>query len=231
MAHPLLFTDPKKIARLTGYLYLLVIAFGIFAEFFVRSSLLVPGDPHGTAMNLRDDEALFRIGLAGDMLVFSIDIVLCITFYILLKPVNKNLSLLAASFHLIEAGILGINMLAHYAVLEILGGEAYLNVFSREQLEVFAYLSLQLHGAGYGLGLIFFGFSLVIMGYLFYLSSFIPKVLSLLIIPAGLVYLVTSFAAILFPGMSGGLTPLFVIPFIAELSLALWLCIKGIRIP
>jgi hypothetical protein len=229
MAHPLLFADPKKIARLTGILYLLVIAFGVFAEFFVRSALIVPGDAHATATNIIESQALFRLGVAGDLLVFSIDIVLCIAFYILLKPVNKNLSLLAASFHLVEAGILGINMLSQFAALKILGGDAYLDAFTSEQLEAFSYLALQLHGTGYGLGLIFFGFCLLIMGYLLYISGFVPRILGILLVLAGVVYLSTSFAAILLPGISGKLMPLFLIPFIAELGLAGWLSVKGIR--
>ena len=230
MTNPLPFTDPQKVARLTGLLYLLVIAFGIFAEFFVRSSLTVPGDAQATAANIGESESLFRFGLAGDMVVFSIDIVLCIAFYILLRPVNKNLSLLAASFHLVESGMLAMNMLAQFAVLKILGGAAYLNVFSPEQLNAFSYLALQLHGTGYGLGLIFFGFNLLILGYLFYTSGYIPRILSALLVLAGFVYLGTSFAAILLPGLSGKLTPLFLIPFLAELGLAGWLSLKGLRL-
>ncbi len=88
----------KKTARVAGFLYLTIIIAGIFAEFFVRQSLIVPGDATATANNIMASEGLFRIGIASDLIMIMCDVALALAFYALLKPVSNSLSLLAAFF-------------------------------------------------------------------------------------------------------------------------------------
>lgn len=220
-----------RAARIAGLAYLIVIAAGIFAEFVVRSRLIVPGDAATTAGNIMASQTLFRLGFASDFIMLASDVVVALTLYVLLRPVHRHLSLLAAFFRLVMASILGINMLNIFAVLVFLSGEAYLTVFGPDQLQALAMVVLDAHAMGYSIGLIFFGLGLLVQGYLFFESKYVPRILGVLLALAALVYLAGSFAHILAPGVVETYSPAYVVPFVAELAMALWLLIKGVNIP
>jgi len=114
-------TSPLIYARVAGFLYLIIIIAGIFAEVFIRSSLIVSGDAATTANNIMASEWLFRIGFVGDLVVFLCDVLVSLVFYILLKPVSKTLALLAAFFRLAMTAISGINLLNHFTALPLNG--------------------------------------------------------------------------------------------------------------
>ena len=79
----------RNTARVAGVLYLIIIMCGIFAEFFVRSSLIVPGDATATANNIMASESLFRAGIVADLIMILCDVALALVFYVLLKPVSS----------------------------------------------------------------------------------------------------------------------------------------------
>ncbi len=85
----------QKLARITGALILIMAVFAPFGMMYVPSTLIVPGDAAATASNIMASEGLFRLGIASDSVVFLIEIALTVLLYVLLKPVNKNLALLA----------------------------------------------------------------------------------------------------------------------------------------
>src|SRR5678809_1746126 len=95
-------TSQYKAARLAGLLYLIAMATGLFAEFYVRfpSTLIVSGDVAKTASNIMANERLYRIGIANNIITFAIDVVLIWALYVLLRPINRNLALLAVFFRL-----------------------------------------------------------------------------------------------------------------------------------
>ncbi|MCB0130010.1 MAG: DUF4386 domain-containing protein, partial [Caldilineaceae bacterium] len=125
----------KKTARIAGLLYLSIIAAGVFAEFIVRGSLIVPGNAAATAGNILAAESLFRLGIAGDLIMLICDVALALVFFVLLKPVSRSLSLLAAFFRLAQAAVLGMNLLNLVLVLQLISGTDYLAVFGAEQLQ------------------------------------------------------------------------------------------------
>lgn len=224
--------SPQKYARIAGLLYLINIVFGGIDEAFVRSKFIVAGDAIATAHNIVANTALFRISVAGDLIMQVTDIPLILIFYVLLKPVNKNLSLLAAFFNLTQTAILGINKLNLLTTLSLLGGANYLKAFEPRQLDALGFLSLDLHESGFGIGLIFFGFSCLIVGYLLFKSGYFPQTLGVLMFIAGLCYLINSFALILAPNFAGMLFPAILLPaLIGESSFCLWLLIKGVNLP
>jgi len=102
-------------------LYLFIIVVALFGEVFVRGSLIVPRDPTATANNILGSETLFRVGLAGEMLTCACDVALAMILYVLLKPVSRNLALLAAFFRLTFVGIYGVAKLFEIAALAALG--------------------------------------------------------------------------------------------------------------
>ena len=226
-------TSPQTYARAGGILYLFIIVAALFGEGYVRGSLIAPRDPTATANNILGSEMLFRVGLAGEMLTCACDVALAMILYVLLRPVSRNLALLAAFFRLTFVGIYGAAKLFEIAALAALGGAGYLKAFEPRQLHDLAYLSLSVHGLGYGASLLFFGFCCVLFGYLIHRSGYLPRILGDLLVIGGVGYAVFSLAQMLAPAFAAEyLFPWIMLPaFAAELALALWLTVKGVNVP
>src|ERR1043165_524345 len=221
----------NKIARVAGLLYLLLIIAGMVGEVFIRGRIIVSADPAATINNIMSSETRWRLGIAGDLLMHVCDIPVMLILYILLKPVNKNLALLALLFNLIQTAVLVANKLNLFVPLLLSDGVDYLNAFDPQQLQALSYISIRVHGIGFGIGLIFFGFTCLVNGYLIIRSSYLPKLIGVLIQIAGLCYLINSFSLIIAPKFADSLFPAILLPaFIAELSFCLWLLIKGVNI-
>lgn len=221
--------SPKRYARICGVLYLYIIVAGMFAELFVRSRLVVSADAEATAGNIMADESLFRIGFSAELLHIACDVAVAMILYALLKPVDRNIALLAAFMRLATDIILGIASLSHFAALRLLEGAEYLESFRPDQLHSLALLAMKLHGDSYAICLVFFGFACLSLGYLIFRSSFLPRTIGALLAIAGACYLFRSFAHFLDPGFAGTLFPALFVPiFVAELSLTLWLIVKGV---
>ena len=192
---------------------------------------MVSGDAAATAHNIAASPLLWGIGIAGDLIMHVCDLVLAIVYYLLLERVNKNLAMLSVLFGLIQTAVLVANKLNLMMPLFFLGNEEYLKAFDPHQLEVLSYIAVKAHGYGFGIGLIFFGFECLIDGYLIFKSGFLPRILGVLLLIAGLCYLTNSFALILFPALSDSIYQVVIAPiFISELSMCLWLLIKGVNV-
>jgi hypothetical protein len=225
-------TSPQIHARTAGVLYLIIIAGGIFAEIFVRERLVVSGDAAATARNILAHELLYRFGFAAGIVVCVCNMPLVLIFYDFFKLVNRSLSLLMVFFILVSTAIESVNLLNHFAPLILLGGRPYLNVFTAEQLQALAYVSLRFQSAGYNISLAVFGFFCLVTGHLIFRSTFLPRILGVLLAIAGLCYLTNSFANFLLPALAARLFPYILVPcFVAELSLCLWLLVIGVNVP
>jgi hypothetical protein len=227
--------SPAKAARVAGIGYLIIFVLGIFANFFIFGGLLVRGDAAATANNIMANGLLFRGGMLSWLIVLICDIVIAWALYIFLKPVSKSLSLLTAWFRLVYVTIFGITQLNLLFVLLLLSGTDYLAVFDTNQLQALAMLFLNGHNLGFLIGLVFFGVHLLLLSYLIFKSSYIPKILGVLLILSSLGYLIDSFANFLLPNYADYETIfllLVAIPgIIGELSFTLWLLLKGTKIP
>jgi hypothetical protein len=224
-------TSPQAYARVGGVLYLIIIVAGILGELFVRGRTVVSGDAAATANNIMAFPLLWRIGIAGDLIMHVCDVPLMMVFYVLLRPVHRNLALLAVLFNLIQTAVLVANKLTLLVPLFLLGNADYLKAFEPRQLQTLTYLFIRLHGYGFGVGLIFFGFTCLVLGYLIFRSGYLPKVLGVLMQIAGLCYLTNSFTLLLAPAIANRMFPAILLPaFVAELSLCLWLLTKGVNV-
>lgn len=221
--------SPQLYIRIGGLLYLTIIIAGVFGQLLVRNKLLVYGDPTTTANNIMHSDFLWRMGIAGDLIMHILDLPVMIVLYYLLRPVNKKLALLNLSFNLIQTAVLAVNKLNLLAALFFLGDAEYLKSFSQDQLNTLSYLSIKLHDFGFAVGLIFFAFVCLIEGYLIFKSGYLPKALGIMMAIAGLCYVANSFALILAPQLSN--IALLLPCFIAELSLSLWFIFKGVNLP
>jgi uncharacterized protein DUF4386 len=232
MTHNDVETSPQVYARIGGWLYLVVIVAGIFAEFFVRSNLIVSKDASATAHNIMASESMWRLALAGDLVGDFAYVAITLILYVLLRPVNRNLSLLAAFLSLVGCAIGGINALGHLAPLLLLGGADYLKAFDAQQLQALALLSLKLHGYGTDIAIVCFGLYCIFLGYLIFRSGYFPKFLGVLLPIGGVCYLINSFADFLAPAFSDKIPVAILLPpAVAEISLCLWLIVMGVDVP
>lgn len=221
----------KNLARIAGLCYLIVIGTGLFSEVFVRQALRVSNDAMLTAQNIQNNEMLYRWGFVADIINFVIGLPTVIIIYYFFKRVNKLLVQLALAFVIIQTAIIAVNLLNQVTPLLILSNETYLSSLNQNQLSTLSLLSLNIQAQGYGIGLVFFGFYCIIIGYLINVSKLIPKIFGILYIITGLCYLINSFTMFLSKGFENPLFVYLAIPiFIGELLLALWLLIKGIDI-
>ena len=220
----------QYVARVGGVLYLIIIILGALGEAVVRGSIVVPGNPTTTAANLRSMEWLWRLGVGGEIVLLASATALALILYVLLRPVSRDLALVAVFFNLVCIAIEGVAAVSLAAALLPVTTDAYLGVFTPQQLDVIAMLSIRSHSTGFGIALIFFGVECVVLGYLIFRSGYMPRSIGVLMQVAGVCYVINSFALLLSPALSSRLFPAILIPsLIAELSLALWLLLKGVR--
>jgi hypothetical protein len=224
----------SKAARITGISWLIIIVAGIVAEFVIRMPLIVPGDAAATAGNITDSEWLFRISIVSDLIMLFFDVVVALALYVLLKPINRSLALLAAFFRLVMNAILGINLVNLTSAIVFSGGSPYLEVFEPDQLQALALHFLKAHSSGYDIGLVFFGVHLFIVGYLVFKSDSLPRILGILLLFASFGYIIDSLANVLLsdehPVVSIAASILIFLALVAELSLSIWLIVKGSKI-
>ena len=215
-------------ARMAGALFLLTIVAGGFGEFYVPSKLIVSGDAAATAKNIRAYDWLFRAGFASYLVEAVCDIALTLIFYTLLRPVRKELALLAAFFGLVSTALFAVAELFYFAASLILGGAGYLKTFSPDQLNTLAFLSLKLYGYGGGIFMVFYGVASMIRGYLIFRSGYLPRFLGVLLALAGLAFVTRNFALVLAPAYA---SDLLLLPMsIAALSLTVWFLAKGVDV-
>jgi hypothetical protein len=222
-------TSPQAAARIGGALYLIIIALGLFDESGARDALVVSGDAAATAANIRAHELLWRLGVATHLFYLGCAVALALIFYVLLRRVNRDLALMAASFSLVSIAVEAVGKLFLLLPLFLLGDAPYLKAFTPEQLQALAYVCIRADGYGFGLALIFFSGWCLLTGHLIRRSGFLPAALGYALPVAGLCYLANSFALLLSPALAGALFPAILVPaFFAELSLGLWLLLKGV---
>jgi hypothetical protein len=222
---------PQSYARVGGIAYLIIIIAGLMGEMFIRNPNIISGNAEATANHILANRHLWRLGIAGDLVMHICDVVLMVVLYVLLRPVNRILALMGVLFNLIQTAVLVANKMNLLMPLFYLGGDEYLKVFNAEQLHALGYLSIKAHSYGFGIGLIFFGCECLIVGYLIYRSGYFPKLIGILMVIAGVSYLANSFILILAPSNANAAFPVLVaLAFPAELSLCLWLLIKGVNL-
>jgi hypothetical protein len=223
--------SPQVVARIGGVLYLIIIGAGILVEAAVRDKLIVSGDAAATAGNIMPSQLLWRVSIAGELMAQVCTVALALVFYVLLRPISRNLALLAVFFNLVSIAVQVANCLNLFAALFLLGSADYLKAFEPNQLHALSYLSLKSQGYGFGISLVFFGCECLVLGYLIFRSGYLPKILGVLMQIAGLCYLVNSFALFVSPAFENLIFPAVLVPsFIAESSFCLWLIVKGVNV-
>jgi len=218
-------------ARLTGFLYLLVIILAGFSQGYVRGTIVISDDALSTATNILNHQGLFRVGLVSDLLAFLLDAIISVMFYQMFKSTNKTLAMVTAVLRLLaHPAIASLNLLNHYMALKVLGGAEFLTVFDQDQLQSLSLLFMDAHQAGYLLAGGFFGIHCFLLGLLIIQSHLIPRIFGGLMILAAFGYLMETFGVFLFQGNENWLANVVgVTAALGEVSLTGYLLIKGQR--
>lgn len=217
-------------ARITGALYLIIIVLGAGQELLVRGRIIVPGDVAATAANLRSMEMLWRWGIAAELFMGICAVVMALTLYVLLRPVSRDLALLATFINLVAITVEMSYALYLVEALYPVGSADYLKAFSPEQLYAMTTLAIKAHGNGFGMALLLFGCFFPVTGYLIFKSGYFPKTIGILYFIPGISYLMSSFALILSPAFADRYYFVMAGPaLIGEAALCIWLLVKGVN--
>ncbi len=218
----------RQLSQTTGFFYLLIIVCGLFSEGYVRNFLLVPDTSHSLVEVLKTNQFSLRIGFVSDLFMVISDIIVAGLFYNLLKTVNQTLALLALFFRLIQAAVIGTNLLNFLSPLILLNQIEALNSMEMNQLNAWAQYLLECHKQGYLISQVFFSINCLLMAYLLFHSPLFSKFLGILVGLAAVAYFSDAINQFLFPGMID-LSPLLLVSVFAEISLCLSLLLKRNR--
>jgi hypothetical protein len=228
----------KKIARIAGFMFLLIVTGWTLNWIFVDSKIHAAGNVMATVNNIMANELLFRIGIANELIFSIFGIVLALGLYIILKPVNKNLALLALCWKLMDAIIGTVNVLVTFIVLQMVNGKATMTVFKPEQLQDIAGLFFNIRANGAAIAMLFLGLGFMVFFYLLFKSKYVPGILAGFGVLSYFLIFVNSLANILLPQNAAVLTMvnpismIFMTPSILfELLIGFWLICKGINVP
>jgi hypothetical protein len=215
----------NRTARLAGGLNLALMPFSFFGIIYVPSVLVIPEDAAATARNIMASEWLVRTGTVSHLIGQIIGIVVVLALYRLLKPVNKDYAVLMVVLALLAVPIAFLNEVNHLAALRLLA-DADDGAFTTRQLQAHATLFLDMRENGILVAQVFWGLWLLPLGSLVFKSGFLPKVLGVLVVIAGVGYVIDSAAQLL----SLGLTTISQFTFVGEILLTLWLLIRGVNV-
>lgn len=216
-----------RAGRLAGAMFLFVNAAGVFAEVFVRGSLL-SGDAAMVAQNIIDSERLFRLGIVSDLVMYAGGLVLIWALYVLLVPVNRDLALLAALLRVVETAVGVAAVLGSLIAVQLLGGAEYLSAFAPGELHALSRLARNVFSFGQDVGFVFLGLGSALFAYLLLTSRFVPRVLAGWGVFASLLLTVYNLVIVVFPAAVDTLMYVAIAPMgLYEISIGFWLLLKG----
>jgi hypothetical protein len=216
----------QRYAKAAGVLFLVSLVAGGFGEAYVPAKVIVAGDAAATAANFKTYDFLFRLGFAGFLIESLCDIALALILYALLKPVNKQLSLLAAFFGLVGTTLFAAAGLFFFLPTFILSEPSWLTSFSSDQRNQLVLLAVRFVGFGVAISSLYYGMGWLVRGYLMFRSDYLPKFLGVLMAIGGLGFVVQGFARVFVPRFPSGM--LMALLFPGGLLLTVWLLVKGV---
>jgi hypothetical protein len=219
--------SPNKTARIAGFMYLLYIISSIIAD---KIGHIGFGNAAVIVNTMTAHESLFRISFVIGLFSVVFFLLAAWALYAVLKPVNKNMALLFLLLNLGGFVIWCSSMLNLFASVLILSGADYLKVFPADQLHALAMLFTNLYKNGTIIAQVPYGLWVLPLGYLIFKSGFLPKALGILLMIDFVSILIWFFQFFLLPDYPIIAYPCYVVSFLAEFGLTLWLLIKGVNV-
>jgi uncharacterized protein DUF4386 len=219
-------------ARVAGVAMLLSIVFGFLGELYLPGKIIVRQDAAATAANIIGNPTLFRLNFAAYLVEGLCDVALCGFFYILLRPVDRHLALLSVLFGIASMVTFAVAQSSLFSASLVLGDTSGMTAFTAEQRNGLAYLAIRINGTIAWLFLCLYGTASMIRGYLITRSTYLPRILGVLLIIGGAGFFLRSATYLLAPKLS---SPYLLMPMaLAGIPLMGWLLIRGIdpaRVP
>jgi hypothetical protein len=214
-------------ARMAGVLWLICVAFGMFAEAYVRDKLVLPHDAAGTIRNIFSNEQLYRLGFTLEFAGTAAYLALTAILYRLLAPVDKTTSLIAAVFSIAGCTIWMANVasdMSPFVFRDVLTGA------HSEPARSIVFAVLRLRPETLISGMLCFGVQCLLVGFLVARSTFLPRPLGALLALGGTGYIVSAGAHFLWPPLAAAMHGYGFLPGEAgEILLGLWLAIMGLN--
>ena len=217
--------SPRFLARMAAVLGVLEGVASVNGQLRIPDRLVVTTDAAATAANILGNESLFRLGLALCVLAVAFNIARTVLLYVLFRPVGRIPVLLVAFFGLVAIALQAGGSLVQLPVLVLLKSGKDFGAFNVEQLQSMALLFLRWSGHAFNLYLAFFGFCCMLVGYVVYKSTFLPRILGVLEALAGVGY-----STYLWPPLANYLYPYNLALGGGELVLGFWLLVFGVNV-
>lgn len=219
--------SPHLKARMAGACQLLEAATATFGGVIVPGRLVVAGDAAATAARLVAHEPLFWWGFASSLIGVVFHAAWALLLYELLRPVDRSVSLLAVFVILVGCAVQAVTSLFYVAPLLILQSGNSMSAFSPAQLQMLALASFKVSAYAFDIYLVFFGSWCLLVGYLIFKSTFLPRVLGVLLAVSGV-----GWVTYLYPPLAYRLFSPFIVAAsaIGEIPLELWLLVMGVNV-
>jgi hypothetical protein len=215
-----------KLARRAGAAYLIYIVF-IASSGIMQGRLVAWNDLAATAHNIQQSIMLFRVAFLAEIVATMLFLCATWSYYVLLKPVGKNLALLLVLLNLAGVAVECSSRIVNFGALKCLTDTDLARGFTVDQMQAMAMLLLRVGGSGMAVANLFYGAWLFPFGWLVWKSGFIPRFWGVLLIADCFCLWICFVQFCLFPDYEKWTYPLYPIMFVAEVGVALWLVIKG----
>lgn len=219
-------TSVKTYSRAMGIFLILTMIGGYLGEVHIPSQMS-GADAAERIAQLRLHGDLFRLGFAAYLVEAFSDVVLAWLFYVLLRPVHRDLALLSAFFGIVSMTLFAVTQMFYFTAPMFLGGSRYLAHFSVQELEGLASAFLSIAGYLSGAFMLFYGASWIVRGYLTFRSGYLPRFLGVLMLVAGAGFVAKNVTKLLAPDYSSDL--LLAPMFLNVVVLAIWMLAKGVN--
>ena len=221
----------RRAAKVAGLSFVFAIVIVIFSNYNVNFRFIIPNNAVDTARNILVHETLFRINIVSNLIYLVTLIVLFTSLYVILKPLNMNLALIAIFLRLLYALMWGFMALNTLAAIRLLGDASYLPVFEENQLQTLSRLHLSNSWDAYYVGLPFWGLASVVCSFLFFKSNYIPRALAIFGLVSSIWCVFCGFTFLIFPNFGETVNLyLYDMPLVIfEITLGSWLLFKGLR--
>ncbi len=221
---------PQLYARLAGLLYIVIAIASAFPHFILPDQLIVAGDAAATTANITASRQMFLVnGIGGELVILLSETILLVLLYALFTPVNKTLSLLAATARLLMTAVHGVNLL-NYVFVRLLVSPAFGAAFEAQQVQALVMMFIEAHSTGFTLGIAFLVIHMVALGILIYQSGYLPRILGVFFLVAALAYLFDTTAHLFVSSYTDTIDLIAMIIIPAEIALPLWLLVRGVRV-
>ena len=218
----------QRYARAAGVAMLLSIIFGVLGEMYLPGKIIVSGNAAATAANIASHPTLFRLTFASYLVEGFCDVALCVFFYILLKPVDRNLALLSAFFGIVSMVTFAVAQSSFFAASLVLRDSGGMAAFTLEQRQALALVCTRIASMIATLFLGMYGTASMLRGYLILRSEYLPRLLGILLMIGGAGFFLRSATYLLAPAYSSSL--LLVPMALAGIPMMVWLLARGVDV-